>query len=690
MTSILFELCRISSELQMTHLESLSIQHYCELTHQYFLGIDPSTTETDDEEEEIHSSRSRYLQSVLRVCEKYLLERLHVSVMFLLESGAPLHLLEDKVISRGGGGKAGVGKIVSSGGAGGLGAVDFDSPTALRRAISESVHDVTSLLVSDEEGGGRGARGGGHPSYSYPDPDSEEMDPTIPYSSSRVPARSGSASASGSRKPSSSSSSSKPSSKSLPGKKTTGGSQSTKKGTKTSGGGIYKLLLQESSSTHPSSHGGFAIGTEVDTSILDTSSQDDLPEYYDPDIANAHDHFYGPDSSGGGPILVNATSRSSSGGGTGQSSSSGARKGKTLNVEEFIQTQHSLAPPLDKKLTPAQKRSCIKSTSPHHISSALHLRLEEISKPKQTKTPLKTRGRSVKKVASSTDELVTDPTEGNGELTEDLDTGPGGSRGGMKIEEYDGEKDSLAEKKPISASSASSRSQLVGKKPPAVAKTGTSKTKTKPPPLVDPNILDPSLSPESSLTLPSFSHSPVIRDDEQRHVPSSSSTTVEVNESVRASLQLLKKKPRGRGVAISRASSMTESVDTLNEVTPPQTSVASSFPDPPPPESEKPMSVAPMPTQPPPQKKPLAPTRKASSLPSAAACSRTSDCSCALCQIPVEELPIVEVKTSALRVENHEREEDMIGSSKLTTLMKTRQEMNKQKEGKKKEVKSAK
>jgi hypothetical protein len=330
----------------MTHLEQISIQQYCEVAHQYFLSIDPSTTETDDE---IQSSRTDYLHSVLRMCEKYLLERLHVSVLFLLESGSPLHLMEDKPIIRPSNGV--LNSAVTAVTMGGV--LDYDSPTALRKAISESVHDVTSLLNSDEDdphgGGGKGrrGRGGTQPYESFPD----ESDIT-PYA---VP---GTGAGVGSRKTSSSSSQKKLStttSKAMPRKTSTGGSQVPRKGSKgASGGGIYKLLLQESSSAHQNSTGhGFAMGTEVDPSILDTSSQDDIPEYHEPDLgADGFGYSYEPESTG--PILMNANHHSSS---SGSAPSAGARKGKTLNVEEFIQTQHSLAPPANKKLTPAQKRS---------------------------------------------------------------------------------------------------------------------------------------------------------------------------------------------------------------------------------------------------------------------------------------------------------------------------------------------
>jgi hypothetical protein len=293
----------------------------------------------------------------------------------------------------------------------------------------------------------------------------------------------------------------------------------------------------------------------------------------------------------------------------------------------------------------------------------------------------------VKKLTTSSDDLLIDPLEGHGdgerggESEQDHDSGPvaavaSSHRG--SVEEYNGERDGLIEKKPAS------RAPSLGKKPTPTTKTGPSKKPMTP--STQRPVVETHLDSSLSLPSPSLSQSPVIRDDE-RSVTSSSS---EVNESVRASLQLLKKKPRSRGVGIlARGTSTSDSVETLNEI--PEQERPLSFSDPSQAlsedrQSDKPMRAAPLPTQPPPNK-PF-PTRKVSSLPSAGACTRTSDCTCALCQIPVEELPIVEIRPHKL--ESHEKDEVMIGSSKLTTLMKTRQEMNKQKEGKKKEVKSAK
>lgn len=273
----------------MTHLEHISIQQYCETCHLYFLSIDPSTSDTDD----IQSSRVTYLQSVLRMCEKYMLERLHVNVMFLLEYGYPLHITEEKVSIK---------EMPSTNG------LDFDSPTGLRKAISESVNDVTSILNHEADVD--------HPSYySYQEDEFLHEKPTKSINKT------------------SSSRNQKPTNPNAT-KKTTAG----KKG-KPTGGGIYKLLLQE---TTPS-HGENGFGTEVDTSLLETSSHsnDDISDY---PKRGYYDMSSGPTSTG--PILVNDNSKMV-----------GGKKGKTLNVEEFIRNQHSLAPPAQKKLTPSQKRS---------------------------------------------------------------------------------------------------------------------------------------------------------------------------------------------------------------------------------------------------------------------------------------------------------------------------------------------
>jgi hypothetical protein len=361
-TSILFELCRIASELQMAHLEQISIQQYCEICHLYFLSVDPSTTiatattaATDgDDEDLLQTSRTNYLQSVLRMCEKNLLERLHVNVMFLLEYGHPLHVNEEKISLTArstvatGGGKSGRGE--GTGGSGGAGGVpEYDSPTGLRKAISESVHDVTSLLTHD------------------PDTDlvidmDMESEPyhLIPSEERGVGKRIENSSG---KRSSSSSTQRSTISKSNPTKRPPPSSSSLKKKSG-GGGGIYKLLLEETSSS--SGHlggGGYgrAMGTEIDASLLlETSSShshegevgDDPPMEYHDDYYYDYSH----DPVATGPILIDDQPNK-------PKSSSGAklsmdRKGKTLNVEEFIRSQHSLAPLAQKKLTPAQKRSC--------------------------------------------------------------------------------------------------------------------------------------------------------------------------------------------------------------------------------------------------------------------------------------------------------------------------------------------
>lgn len=286
-TAILFELCRISTELQMTHLEHISIQQYCEICHLYFLSIDPSTSDTDD----IQTSRVVYLQSVLRMCEKYMLERLHVNVMFLLEYGYPLHITEEKISVKG----------VSA-----LNGIDFDSPTGLRRAISESVTDVTTILNHDAESHN-------HSYYTYHEDevDNRESPPRAKKTPILNPQTS-------------------------PKPATTKRSGTSKKA-KPTGGGIYKLLLQETGS----GHGENGFGTEVDSSLLESSS------HSNDDTSDIHPRGY-YDLPGGAPILLNERSK--------KDTSAGGRKGKTLNVEEFIRSQHSLAPPAQSKMTPSQKR----------------------------------------------------------------------------------------------------------------------------------------------------------------------------------------------------------------------------------------------------------------------------------------------------------------------------------------------
>jgi hypothetical protein len=229
----------------------------------------------------------------------------------------------------------------------------------------------------------------------------------------------------------------------------------------------------------------------------------------------------------------------------------------------------------------------------------------------------------------------------------------------------------------------------VGKKqhqPPKMTKGSQQKPVTNLAPSVETNATEEDLL----LHTPELSQSPVMREDEERSVASSG-----VNESVRASLQLLKKKPRARGGILGRGSSTAESVDTTHQHSPEEHTALSSPNQPPPSVPQNQRDAAPIPPLPPP---PLA--QKKTSLPAAGArrpqptpgnCTRTSDCTCSLCVIPVEELPIVMTTTTSQRhlPEREEGGEVMIGSSKLTTLMKTRQEMNKQKTGKKKEVKSA-
>jgi hypothetical protein len=362
----------------MTHLEQISIQQYCEICHLYFLSIDPSTTDTEDEEDP-QSSRTHYLQSVLRMCEKNLLERLHVNVMFLLEYGHPLHVNEEKISMR-----VRPSGVKGSPAAGGQGVLDYESPTGLRKAISESVQDVTSLLTYDE--------GRDHldlnmdlesePYYTNPleekrvgkkieNPVRKRSSFSSATETQRGDANSkANSSSSGNRKPMSSSAS-------VSSKKRVTGGASHGKPVSAGGGGIYKLLLQESASSsapaHYPSHGHVhhsrkdsssahsghtPMGTEIDTSILhETSSShshshdEEYEEYGEEDYY--YDYSLNPVTTG--PILIDSGPPNK----LKQPASRAAmdRKGKTLNVEEFIRSQHSLAPPpTQKKLTPSQKR----------------------------------------------------------------------------------------------------------------------------------------------------------------------------------------------------------------------------------------------------------------------------------------------------------------------------------------------
>lgn len=323
----------------MTHLEHISIQHYCEICHLYFLSIDPSTTDNDDED--LQSSRTNYLQAVLRMCEKNLLERLHVNVMFLLEYGHPLHVNEEKISAtvRTSGGKVG---------GAGQSFLDYDSPTGLRKAISESVHDVTSLLTHEPD--------------TNLDLDIEsEPYSRIPPEETSVGKRLGNSSV---KRSSTSSTQSSTISKSNPSKKSTSSASGKKKpgGGKpvaAGGGGIYKLLLQETSSSSHTGHldgYGHAMGTEIDASLLHETSSSHSYEGEggnDPAMGFHSDYYdYSLDPVTTGPILVDDNPNKPKSGGK----LSIDRKGKTLNVEEFIRSQHSLAPPAHKKLTPSQKR----------------------------------------------------------------------------------------------------------------------------------------------------------------------------------------------------------------------------------------------------------------------------------------------------------------------------------------------
>ena len=178
-----------------------------------------------------------------------------------------------------------------------------------------------------------------------------------------------------------------------------------------------------------------------------------------------------------------------------------------------------------------------------------------------------------------------------------------------------------------------------------------------------------------------------------------------MNETVRASLQLLKKKPRGRGV-LGRGSSMSESTDTISTNNEPQDSTETDsyiVPQKPPPQQPQQQSQqqpqqqqpAKIKSNPPPQPETNIPNKvkKVASLPRSkptapSDCTRNSDCTCSLCAIPFDELPVVEITPDSLPSKQSNDSEPMIGSSKLTTLMKKRQEMNQQNTGKKKSSKS--
>jgi hypothetical protein len=277
---------------------------------------------------------------------------------------------------------------------------------------------------------------------------------------------------------------------------------------------------------------------------------------------------------------------------------------------------------------------------------------------------------------------------------ESLEQGDGEHPAASAAEEY------IADP-PLNQKKGTSRSQptVAGKRQPQSQQSAktvkATQQKATPAPSIDTDAVMEGEAP--GVNAPKFSQSPVIREDDERNVASA-----EVNESVRASLQLLKKKPRVRGGILGRgSSSISESVDTTHPSPPPLPPVAV------PPvavavsaaqrNSTSPLPLSESPNSPPAaqraQKKKSVPIATRRPNPSASGCTRTSDCSCPLCVIPVEELPII--ASSPQRAPSHRDEVAdvvMIGSSKLTALMKTRQEMNKQKAsttGKKKETKSA-
>lgn len=193
------------------------------------------------------------------------------------------------------------------------------------------------------------------------------------------------------------------------------------------------------------------------------------------------------------------------------------------------------------------------------------------------------------------------------------------------------------------------------------------------------------------------SESPVL--GRQETLPTSNSPP-EVNETVRASLQLLKKKPRGRGL-LGR-SSISESTDTLttnepqdsSEIdsttsisTPQQQSVPVPVRNPPKPKVKSEPSVESQTVDIPMKPKKVEPVSRPRPMTSSGPCTRTSECTCALCVVPVDDLPYVEDISYPPPKQSNDSE-PMIGSSKLTTLQKKRQEMNQQNTGKKKPSKS--
>ena len=96
--SLLLELCRISQELEMVHLEKLSVDAFCRVCHVSFsVDVDMMIAHGQNEQDMIDMAqkiatehRNSYLGKVLQVCDEWALHGMHDAVTFLLKHGTPM------------------------------------------------------------------------------------------------------------------------------------------------------------------------------------------------------------------------------------------------------------------------------------------------------------------------------------------------------------------------------------------------------------------------------------------------------------------------------------------------------------------------------------------------------------------------------------------------------------------------
>jgi len=130
--AVLLELCRVASELDMIHLETLSIESYCQLIHS-------SVGRGDSADDGVEGGRDKYLHRTLALCEQWGLEKLHVAIVFLLQYGYPMS--EEEMTEW---------DFQSTAHSTERSKRPPNSPSGLHQMVLDSLHDVNEILEPDQ------------------------------------------------------------------------------------------------------------------------------------------------------------------------------------------------------------------------------------------------------------------------------------------------------------------------------------------------------------------------------------------------------------------------------------------------------------------------------------------------------------------------------------------------------------